>query len=343
MTRARYSQIDLSETTFYHVINRCVRRSFLCGEDRYSHKNYDHRRQWLIDRIKLLAQVFSIDIAAYAIMSNHYHLVLHVDQHRAKNWSQEEVIERWNVLFDGHPLVSYYLTKLKNQHDIYPENNLAADVSCDAKSMAAIVIIEKWRSRLYDISWFMRCLNQFISRAANKEDNCTGKFWEGRFKSQALLDEQALLSCMAYVDLNPIRAGVSHSLAASDFTSIQERIKQHNAYRQHIYKPIPDISIAQQPPALLPFSGIENTNEIPFRLSDYLALTQWSGRHIDANKNGYIDVNEPKILEELGLDQDTWLESIVNFRRQYGSFAGSDKILRSHAHSHGCSWHKGVS
>ena len=77
-------------------------------------------------------------------------------------------------------------------------------------------------------------------------------------------------------------------------------------------------------------------------MSDYLALTQWSGRHIDANKNGYIDVNEPKILEELGLDQETWLEAIINFRRQYGSFAGSDKILRSHAHSHGCSWHKGI-
>ncbi|NRA85027.1 MAG: transposase [Gammaproteobacteria bacterium] len=342
MTRARYSQIDLSETTFYHVINRCVRRSFLCGEDRYSHKNYDHRRQWLIDRIKLLSQVFAIDIAAYAIMSNHYHLVLHVDQHRAKNWSQEEVIQRWLMLFGEHPLVTDYLDKQETEQEFDAKSSQKTDYSGNAKPTAAIVIIEKWRSRLYDISWFMRCLNQFIARAANKEDDCTGKFWEGRFKSQALLDEQALLSCMAYVDLNPIRAGVSHSLAGSDFTSIQERIKQHNAYQRHIDKPILDISVPQQPRALLPFAGIGNTNKIPFNLTDYLALTQWSGRHIDPNKADYIDVAEPQILEELGIDQETWLEAIINFRRQYGSFAGSDKILRSHAHSHGCSWHKGI-
>ncbi|NRA62687.1 MAG: hypothetical protein HRU25_17665 [Psychrobium sp.] len=92
----------MSPTTFYHVLNRCVRGSFLCGEDSYSHKNYDHRRQWLINRIKLLAQVFSIDIAAYAIMSNDYQLVLHVDQSRAKNWLLEEMITRRHVLFGGH-------------------------------------------------------------------------------------------------------------------------------------------------------------------------------------------------------------------------------------------------
>ena len=322
MTRARHSQIDLGATSFYHVINRCVRRSFLCGEDRYSHQNYDHRRQWLIDRIKLLSQVFSIDIAAYAIMSNHYHLVLHVDQYHAKDWSLEEVIARWTVLFKGHQLVDDYVKNKALDTDSNGSDQ------CDSHALAAIALIEKWRSRLYDISWFMKCLNEFIAREANKEDNCTGKFWEGRFKSQALLDNQALLSCMAYVDLNPIRAGVCHSLRSSDFTSIQERIKQHNAYQQQIDRPIADISVPEQPPSLLPFSGVDNTNAIPLSLSDYLALTDWSGRHIDPNKTGYIDTNEPKVLKELGIDEETWLEAIINFRRQYGSFAGSDKILR---------------
>jgi hypothetical protein len=71
----------------------------------------------------------------------------------------------------------------------------------------------------------MKCLNQPIAKMANKEDNCTGHFWEARFKSQALLTEEALITCMAYVDLNPIRALMANTPETSEHTSIKERIK----------------------------------------------------------------------------------------------------------------------
>ncbi|NRA54167.1 MAG: transposase [Gammaproteobacteria bacterium] len=327
MTRARNSQIDLDSTSYYHVINRCIKRSFLCGKDRYSGKNYEHRRQWLIDRIKKLATIYSIDIAAYAIMSNHYHLVLHVDKKLADSWTMDQVIERWYRLFKGNLLVDNYLN---------------GDKLSPAHLQAVIDVSQVWRKRLHDISWFMKCLNEYIARASNKEDKCSGKFWEGRFKSQALLDEVALLSCMAYVDLNPIRAGVCDTLRTSEFTSIRERIIQYHSHQQHRKSNNTDVKVQAQPPSLLPFANSGGINDIPFKLDDYLELVSWSGRHVDPNKLGSIAGSEPIILNKLGIEQDTWLETIKNFRRKYGSFAGSANNLRSCAHAHGHEWYKGV-
>ncbi len=79
MTRPRSEIVSLADTPFHHCVSRCVRRAFLCGDDRYSGKNFDHRKSWLVNRLALLDEVFAIDIAAYAVMSNHFHVVLHVD------------------------------------------------------------------------------------------------------------------------------------------------------------------------------------------------------------------------------------------------------------------------
>lgn len=95
MTQSRCSQISLQDTCYYHLISRCVRRAFLCGVDKYSQQNFEHRRQWMVDRIRFLSSVFSIDVAAYAVMSNHYHLVVHVDEVQARDWTIEEVCQRW--------------------------------------------------------------------------------------------------------------------------------------------------------------------------------------------------------------------------------------------------------
>ena len=197
MPQARYRLVDIHTTPYYHCISRCVRRAFLCGYDRFSGKNFDHRKQWILDRIQLLSSVFAIDVCAYAIMSNHFHLVLHVDSEKAQAWTVDEVIDHWLTLYKGPELAHKYkadepLTKIEQD--------------------AISVLAEIWRARLGDLSWYMRCLNEAAARMANKEDECTGRFWEGRFTSQALLDEAALISCMAYVDLNPIRAGLSESL-----------------------------------------------------------------------------------------------------------------------------------
>ncbi|MCP4412369.1 MAG: transposase, partial [Gammaproteobacteria bacterium] len=204
MPTARKYQISLSDTPYYHCMSRCVRRAFLCGEDNLTGKSYQHRKQWVVDKLGQLADVFAIDVCAYAIMSNHSHLVLKINKTKAESWSIDEIIKRWTQLFSAGVLIQRYQSGL-----CYSEGEINK----------VYALCDMWRKRLMDISWFMRCLNESIARQANAEDKCTGRFWEGRFKSQALLDEQALLACMVYVDLNPVRAGISQTLEDSDFTS----------------------------------------------------------------------------------------------------------------------------
>lgn len=333
MTRARKNLIDLASTSYYHLIARCVRRAYLCGEDKYTGKNFDHRREWLVERLKFLSSVFSIEIAAYAIMSNHYHLVINVNKQQALNWTNEEVINRWYQLYSGHNMVDRYLSgeSLGNINLVFFNE-----------------IIAKWRERLYDISWFMKNLNEYIAREANKEDNCTGKYWEGRYKSQALLDQNALLSCMAYVDLNPVRAHVVDTLEDSDFTSIQERITHLKSFTKKLAKSgyhIKQKHISQhpeQPTDLKPFGDNKINHSIPFALADYLKLLHWSARYIISSKKGDSDKPIPEVLTALNINEVRWLESIRRFRHQYSNFAGSKQCLKQQAAINDVKWYKGT-
>ena len=147
MTRPRSQLVSVADTPYYHIGSRCVRRSFLCGEDKKSGKNFEHRRGWITERIHQLSCIFAIDVAAYAVMSNHYHLVLHLDKNRAERWSDEEVLQRWTMLFSGPMVVQRYLSDDRKNMD---ESliNLVAEYAAE------------YRTRLHDLSWFMRCLNQ---------------------------------------------------------------------------------------------------------------------------------------------------------------------------------------
>jgi REP element-mobilizing transposase RayT len=304
MARPRSTLISLETTPYYHCISRCVRRCFLFGRDSLTGRDFNHRKPWLLQRLKLLAEVFAIDIPAYAIMSNHYHLVLHVDKAKADAWTQEEVITRWLRLHRGPELIQrHVLGEALHEH----EQQVLHDT------------VEYWRERLTSISCFMARLNYFIALHANKEDKCTGRFWEGRFKSQALVDIAALLSCMAYVDLNPVRAGIAEDLESSDFTSIQDRIRQLQGEPR------------KEGPALMAFGEAEREGQsqamLPFGLKDYLELAYWSGRALRADKRGYIRPHTPKLLSQLGLSERDWqILAAETGRESISMFHGLNKL-----------------
>jgi hypothetical protein len=264
--------------------------------------------------------MYAIDLCAYAVMSNHYHLVLHVDQARTQAWSAEEVIRRWTLVFSAPPLVKRW-----------------QDGSCSvAETKIVEVIIERWRRRLCDVSWYMRCLNEHLARRANLEDNCTGRFWEGRFKSQALLDEAGLLTAMAYVDLNPVRAGIATTPEASDFTSIQSRLRRLNKA---------DTSTDQASsaePLLLGFSSDHERAHIPFGFVDYLELIDWSGRVQRRDQRGAIDDAQPPILQRLNIDKEAWGIAMRSRSSPFGRALGPLDHLRLHARTLGHSWVRGL-
>jgi hypothetical protein len=249
-------------------------------------------------------------------MSNHYHLVLYVDVTRVREWSEQEVVRRWTALFRLPELVRRYLQE---------------EVSL-AEQDAAKQIIETWRARLMEISWFMRCLNEHLARRANAEDGCTGRFWEGRFKSQALLDEAGLLTAMAYVDLNPIRAGIATTPEDSDFTSIYERIRLMKGLRS-------------SGPRLRRFhvTGDKDKNvNLPYVLNDYLQLVDWTGRSIRADKRGSIELTLPPILERLNIDKDAWTAAMRPNGNVFGRAMGKLSHLQVHARALGQAWIKGL-
>lgn len=304
MTRPRKALISLADTPYYHITSRCVRRAFLCGVDHYSGQNYEHRRQWVVDRIRLLSSLFAIDVCAYAVMSNHYHLVLKLCPEQLDDLSDDQIMDRWCALFKGPLLV---------------QNYRSGESLSSAERSTVSDIVSAWRRKLASISWFMRCLNQPIARQANLEDKCTGKFWESRFTSQALKTEEALLSCMAYVDLNPVRAEMASSPETSDYTSIQERILPMFQLDQAIdsQQSCGDLLDFKSPlKPLLHFAGGSEDQSQPgilFAYPDYLQLVDWTGRIVRHDKRGHIDGKLPPILARLQIDSKQWHVNATQF------------------------------
>ena len=290
MTVARKHIVNPKFTRYYHCTGRCVRRAFLCGQDKYSGRNYEHRRQWIISRIAFLSKLFAIEIVGYSIMANHYHLVVRLNPEEGEQWSDEQVLTRWEELYG------------------IPDWFLEAKPGDSHMDAVKATWIRKRRGYLTDLSWFMRCINEFIARKANREDNCTGSFWQGRIHSQALLDEKALIACLAYVDLNPIRAKLAKTPEDSDFTSIQQRIQK--TAKQCFLKDRPELVPFRQ----VVSSAEERKKGLPLTEVAYLQLVDVTGRTLAKGKDGgTIPADALPILERLGFNEKAWMNAAKLF------------------------------
>lgn len=311
MTYPRRMTVDPEEPGFYHCISRCVRRAWLCGDDPHTGQNFDHRRAWIEVRLVELSDVFAVGIHAWAVMSNHTHLVLRVDPRLPWQWSDEEVAHRWTRLS------CTFEDKLRDATDSAQEQALLADPER----------LEEVRARLGSLSWFMRYLNESIARRANAEDKCTGRFWEGRFRCQALIDDHAVLAAMTYVDLNPMRAGLVDEPVQGDFTTIQRRMRNVAAGR----------STAEEP--LRALTGVKAEDGPAVTQGEYIALVAWSSqlpKNQRKARNPKADTSKvplsiPAALEAIRGSPRWWQRCAGCIETAFGSAVGLPARLRARA------------
>ena len=345
MTIAREKIIPLGTAPWVHCISRCVRRAWLLG------KGKDHRRQWVEDRMRYLVGCFAVDVASYAVMANHLHLVIRLDPVAAGGWTAEEVARRWmsvyphEYLSDGTPVV--------------PKDAVIRAQAQDA------AWVELRRKRLADLGWYMRALKETIAKRANREDDCTGSFWEGRFTSVPLLDDAALVACMAYVDLNPVRARVVDRPERSRQTGVRARIVARQRYqaarRIRAHRPReatrvlakeslteaetgPEVGLWLAPLArccvALAGSAPVDTRRHGWSADDYLQLVDLSGRVLRGGKRGAIPTELAPLLARLDLDVEAWVAVLFGWRSFVGRAVGGLAARTAQAGRLGLAWIK---
>ncbi len=349
---ARVEVFATDEVAIVHVMNRTVRRCFLLGYDPITGRNYDHRKVWIDEQLADQARHFGIDLLCQAIMSNHLHLVLRSRPDVVQEWSDEEVARRWLMLCPER--------RDENRRPMEPTEFEINRIVNDREKLASL------RSRLSDISWWMRLLCQHIAQRANREDGEVGKFWQARYRAVRLLDEIAILSCAAYVDLNPIRAAMAQTIDAIDFTSAQKRLLDLTMGSQNLTHP--ESAAVEGRPVTTPRTltknyrsdvglrssqhlapvelnernglpgpdanrdGVRCSNKgfLPMSTTQYLSLLDWTARQRRAAKAGRTPKQIRRLFKRLEISAAAWNELVRNFGRLFSLVAGKPAIIDSH-------------
>jgi REP element-mobilizing transposase RayT len=308
MRLPRERQFDPANPPWLHCISRCVRRAFLCGDD------FEHRRAWIERRLKLLSQCCAVEVGAYAIMANHLHVVLRPRPEQTTTWTPQRIATAWLAM---------------------RENQAPEQVTADPQAGKRVAIlsedpdfIARWRDRLGSLSWFMKAVKEPLSRMANREDGCSGTFWEGRFRSIPLLDTAAVVTCMAYVDLNPIRAQIAATPEDSLHTSVRTRIRARQGGADASW-----LAPVEQMTA-------HHEGDAGMAVDDYLRLVDACGRCQRADKAGAIPQDLADILARLDgqLQPSQWLRTVLLPHGLRGSALGALPRLAEEAKRRGLNW-----
>ena len=299
-------------------------------------RDYSYRKDWVRQRLEALASVFAIDVLDHAVMENHVHTILRNRPDIAKKWTKREVVERWLRL----------CRKCLRLLDL-PERE---DVEKVLQTKGRVDVL---RRRLSNISWFMIMLKEPISILANIEDDVSGHFWAERFGSMRLKNEEALLVCSLYVDLNPIRAGAAQTPEQSTYTGACDRLKDlerellarrrkkqetlrrvlgedRDDWRLDASRLSGKLRSGWMSPVRVEGDGYRGVaagrrasdkGYLPMTLEKYLVILDECGRKETEGKRGVIPAQLPPLCERLGLSAGRWAEEARDAGRRFGRIA----------------------
>jgi hypothetical protein len=314
---ARAEIFQPTEIATLHLVARVVRRCFLFGDDPITKKNFDHRKVWIEEQLQLQAANFGIDVLSFAVMANHLHQILRSRPDVVATWGDSEVARRWLML----------CPKRKDSHG-KPLEPTQKEIEAIASSP---VEVKKIRMRLSDISWWMRILCQKIGTRANRDDKENGRFFQGRFKAVRLLDDEAVLACSTYVDLNPIRASTAKSIEKSEFTSAKLRFQSAKSKStgsevapDSFLSPI-ELQSSKNDIGPKPSKNKRRCSDkgmLPLSSLDYLQLLDLTARMQRADKPGYTPNGLAPLLERLGVEVADWQRLTKDFGRLFSQVAG---------------------
>ena len=260
-----------------------------------------------------LANIFSIAVGGFTIMDNHLHVLVRIDPERAEAWSDEEVVQRWAKLYPPRDA---------------KRKPLPATKAWIEERLQNPEWIAQTRQRLQSLSWFMKCLKEPLAKKANRDDKVRGAFFEERFKSIAIADEQALLAVCVYIDLNPVAAGIAPVPEQSPHTSIKQRVDHVKAQgRTDELIAAPELSALASLVAggledslwLCPIEdrrGLDSSREgmfVGLPLKSYLLLVDYTGRMFRHGK-ARISAELAGIFERLGCPADRWSARLERLR-----------------------------
>ena len=335
MTMPRRQLVDVSVTRYCHFISRCVRRACLCGE------GVTHRRAWIEARLELLAKNFAVSVCGFAILDNHLHVLCRLDPGVADGWSDDEVVRRWSAVYRPSCL------------DVDNPATVQAWIEQQVQDTARVA---RYRARLQDLGWFMKALKEPLARLANREDDCKGTFWEARYKSIAILDEQALLATCDSIDLNPVAAGITRTPEDAPHTSIKEGGDhvRRNGDLDTLQAAAADTFVAaarieadlEQSHWLCPLhdrsaAAASREGMLPaLSLSSYLALVDWTARLCRTGK-ARVTEKVAGIMTRLGTSTEYWqshLKKLLGKTRWLGSYCATSGSSRLPTRAASTTW-----